>query len=78
MLRVVFGYRSEHDLALTAKAIIAAYYGRGPAFSYFNGVSDGGREALALAQRYPRDFDGILAGAPANNWAALVGIYQPG
>ena len=76
MLRVVFGYRSEHDLALTAKAIIAAYYGRGPVFSYFNGVSDGGREALALAQRYPRDFDGILAGAPANNWAALVGMYQ--
>ena len=51
-LRVVFGYRSEHDLALTAKAIITAYYGRGPAFSYFNGVSDGGREALAMAQRY--------------------------
>jgi hypothetical protein len=77
MLRVVFGYRSEHDLAQTAKAIIGAYYGRAPAFSYFDGVSDGGHEALALAQRYPRDFDGILAGAPAHNWAALLGMFQP-
>jgi hypothetical protein len=76
LLRVVFGYRSEHDLAVTAKAIIAGFYGRAPAYSYFNGVSDGGREALALAQRYPRDFLGILAGAPANNWAALVGVYE--
>ena len=75
--RVVFGYRSEHDLALTAKAIIGAYYGRAPAYSYFDGHSDGGREALTLAQRYPGDFDGIVAGAPANNWAALVGIYEP-
>ena len=74
--RVVFGYRSEHDLALTAKAVIAAFYGRAPAHAYYNGHSDGGREALALAQRYPRDFDGIIAGAPANNWAALVGVYQ--
>jgi hypothetical protein len=51
MLRVVFGYRSGHDLAVTAKAIIGAFYGRTPAYSYFNGVSDGGREALALAQQ---------------------------
>jgi Tannase and feruloyl esterase len=77
MLRVVFGYRSEDDLARTAKTIIRAYYGRGPAYSYFDGVSDGGHEALALAQRYPTDFDGILVGAPANNWAALNGMYQP-
>jgi hypothetical protein len=77
MLRVVFGYRSEHDLAQTAKAIIHAYYGRDPQYSYFDGVSDGGHEALALAQRYPTDFDGILVGAPANNWAALNGMYQP-
>ena len=76
MLRVVFGYRSEHDLALTAKAIIGAYYNRAPAYSYFDGVSDGGHEALVLAQRYPRDFDGIIAGAPANNWAALAGMFQ--
>src|SRR3954470_838009 len=75
ILRVVFGYRSEHDLARAAKAIIHAYYGREPAFSYFDGVSDGGHEALALAQRYPADFNGILAGAPAHNWAPLS-LYQ--
>ncbi len=77
MLRVVFGYRSEHDLSQTAKAIIHAFYGRDPRYSYFDGVSDGGHEALALAQRYPDDFNGILVGAPANNWAALNGMYQP-
>jgi Tannase and feruloyl esterase len=66
-LRVVFGYSSEHSLALTAKALIRAFYGRDPAHSYFDGVSDGGHEALDLAQRYPTDFDGILAGAPAHN-----------
>jgi Tannase and feruloyl esterase len=76
-LRVVFGYSSEHSLALTAKALIRAFYGRGPARSYFDGVSDGGHEALDLAQRYPTDFDGILAGAPANNWAPLVGMFEP-
>jgi hypothetical protein len=76
-LRVVFGYSSEHSLALTAKALIRAFYGRDPAHSYFDGVSDGGHEALDLAQRYPTDFDGILAGAPAHNWAPLLGLFQP-
>jgi hypothetical protein len=63
-LRVSFGYTSEHALAQLAKAVIAAYYGKPPAYSYYDGCSDGGREALAEAQRYPRDFNGILAGAP--------------
>jgi feruloyl esterase len=76
LLRVVFGYRSEHDLARAAKAIIRSYYGRGPAHSYFDGVSDGGHEALMLAQRYPKDFDGILVGSPANNWTEFAGIYS--
>jgi hypothetical protein len=76
-LRVVFGYTSEHQLAQAAKALVRTFYGRGPVYSYFSGVSDGGREALDLAQRYPNDFDGILAGAPANNWAPLVGLFQP-
>jgi len=76
-LRVVFGYSSEHSLAQTAKALIGTFYGRGPAYSYFSGVSDGGHEALDLAQRYPTDFDGIVAGAPANNWAPLLGLFEP-
>jgi tannase/feruloyl esterase len=75
-LRLVFGRTSEHGLAQVAKALIRAYYGRGPAHSYFDGCSDGGREALMLAQRYPADFNGIIAGAPARNWAPLIGIYQ--
>jgi hypothetical protein len=76
-LRVVFGYSSEHSMARTARALIRAYYGRDAAHRYYDGVSDGGHEALDLAQRFPEDFDGIVAGAPANNWSALVGLFQP-
>jgi len=76
-LRAVFGYSSEHQLARTMKAAIRAFYGRKPAYSYFSGVSDGGHEALVLAQRYPADFDGVIAGAPANNWAPLAGQVAP-
>ena len=76
-LRAVFGYSSEHQLARAMKAVVRAFYGRKPAYSYFSGVSDGGHEALVLAQRYPADFDGIIAGAPANNWAPLVGLVAP-
>ena len=71
--RTTFGSTSEHQLALVAKALIADYYGRGPSYSYFDGCSDGGREALIEAQRYPHDFNGILAGAPANIQSELVG-----
>jgi feruloyl esterase len=73
-LRVSFGYASEHALAQAAKAIIAAYYGKPPAYSYYNGCSGGGHEALVEAQRYPRDFSGILAGAPGNIEAQLLGV----
>ena len=66
-----FGYRAVHDTADQAKAITAAFYGKPPARSYFVGCSDGGREALMEAQRFPADFDGILAGAPANDWSHL-------
>jgi hypothetical protein len=76
-LRAVFGYSSEHQLARSMKAIVRNFYGRRPTYSYFSGVSDGGHEALVLAQRYPADFDGIIAGAPANNWAPLLGLFQP-
>jgi feruloyl esterase len=64
-LREVFGFTSEHSLDQVAKAIMTRYYGTGPSYSYYDGCSDGGREALIEAQRYPADFNGILAGAPA-------------
>lgn len=64
-----FSYRSVHLTSVVAKAVIEKFYGQAPAYSYFDGCSDGGREALMEAQRYPDDFDGIAAGAPANNIA---------
>lgn len=71
-LRVDFAAQAPHSLAVAAKAIISAFYGVGPRFSYFQGCSDGGREALIEAQRFPDDFNGIVAGAPANIWAPLL------
>ena len=62
-----FAYRGVHVTAQVMKAIIKDYYGEAPRYSYFDGCSDGGREALVEAQRYPKDFDGIAAGSPANN-----------
>jgi feruloyl esterase len=60
-----FGYRAVHEMTMKAKLIIAAYYGWAPKFSYWNRCSTGGRQALAEAQRFPADYDGIVAGAPA-------------
>ena len=62
-----FAFRAVHETAVRAKTLIAAYYGRGPRLSYWEGCSTGGRQGLMSAQRYPEDFDGIIAGAPANN-----------
>jgi pimeloyl-ACP methyl ester carboxylesterase len=70
-LRVVFGLTSENSLAHMARAVISAYYGRPASYTYYDGCSTGGREALMLAQRYPGDFNGIIAGAPAMNMAPL-------
>ena len=69
---VDFGHRGIHEMTRVAKEAVRAYYGKTPQRSYFAGCSDGGREALMEAQRYPDDYDGILAGAPANNWTPLL------
>jgi feruloyl esterase len=61
-----FAYRAVHETTVAAKAIIANFYGNGPRYSYWNGCSTGGRQGLKEAQRFPTDFDGIIAGAPAN------------
>jgi Tannase and feruloyl esterase len=66
-----FGHRAVHETSVQAKAIILAFYGKAPARSYFVGCSEGGREALVEAQRYPADFHGIVAGAPAAYWNYL-------
>jgi feruloyl esterase len=63
---VDFSYRAVHEMTVKAKAVITAFYGRGPRLSYWNGCSTGGRQGLMEAQRYPEDFDAIVAGAPAN------------
>ncbi len=63
---VDFSYRAVHSMTVTAKALITAYYGRSASLSYWNGCSTGGRQGLVSAQRYPEDFDAIIAGAPAN------------
>ncbi len=61
-----FAYRAVHEMTGVAKLLIGARYGRAPRLSYWNGCSTGGRQGLQEAQRYPSDYDAILAGAPAN------------
>ena len=69
-----FAYRAVHEMAVQSKNIIDAFYETGgPQLSFFSGCSTGGRQALAAAQRYPFDFDGIVAGAPANYPTHLQG-----
>lgn len=61
-----FGFRATHLMSLAAKQVVAAYYGKGPEYSYFNGGSTGGQQGLQEAQRYPEDYDGIVAAIPAH------------
>lgn len=67
-----FGWRAVHLTADTAKALIRSYYDKSQDKTYFDSCSDGGREALMEAERFPADYDGILAGAPANNWSHML------
>jgi feruloyl esterase len=77
---VDFAWRAVHEMTVQAKAIIAAHYGRAPKYSYWNGCSSGGRQGLKAAQRFPGDFDGIIAGAPVNNFirqrAGIISVAQ--
>jgi feruloyl esterase len=70
--RVDYAFRAVHMTVAEAKKIVAAYYGRAPAYSYWDGCSTGGRQGLISAQRFPDDFDGILAGAPVLNFVDTV------
>ena len=67
-----FAYRAIHEMTVTAKSVVTNYYSVNPRFTYFNGCSTGGRQALTAAQRYPDDFDGIVAGAPANSTVRMT------
>jgi feruloyl esterase len=61
-----FGYRADHEMAVTSRALIQNFYNRAPRYSYWEGCSGGGREGLIQAAHYPEEFDGIIAGDPAN------------
>ena len=67
-----FAYRAIHEMTVKAKTIVQAFYGNGPRLSYFVGCSTGGRQGLMEAQRFPNDYDGVVAGAPANFWTHLM------
>ncbi len=67
-----FGYLAVHRTAVVAKAIVHSYYGSDARYSYFHGCSNGGRQAMMESQRYPDDFDGVIAGAPAFNWTNMM------
>src|SRR3989442_2084830 len=69
-----FGYRSEHEMTVKSKLIIKAFYGNAPQYSYWNGCSTGGRQGLKEAQMFPNDYDGIIAGAPANRTAMSLWV----
>jgi pimeloyl-ACP methyl ester carboxylesterase len=71
-LRIDWAYRSEHALNTFVTALITTFYEREPDYRYFAGCSNGGRQALMLAQRYPEDFDGILVGAAGKAYSGLV------
>ena len=72
---VDFGWRAIHEMTVKAKSIIQAFYGDAPKKSYFTGCSNGGRQALMEAQRFPEDYDGIIAGAPANYWTKVFATF---
>jgi hypothetical protein len=73
--QIDYGHRAVHLTAVNAKAIVQAFYGRRPRLSVFSSCSNGGRQALMEAQRYPGDYDGIIAGAPAYDWTRTAQMF---
>lgn len=69
---VDFGWRAVHEVTVAAKAVVQAFYGRPPQHAYWIGCSTGGKQGLTEALRFPGDYDGIVAGAPASNWTPLM------
>ncbi len=69
---VDFGWRATHEMTVKAKIIMEAFYGHEPSLSYFNGCSAGGKQGLTEAQIFPIDYNGIISGAPANNWTHMM------
>lgn len=67
-----YGFRAVHEMTVDAKTVVKAFYGDAAKRSYFASCSNGGRQALMEAQRFPDDYDGILAGAPANAWVPML------
>lgn len=63
-----FGWRAVHEMTVASKAVIAAYYEQGPQYAYWSGCSAGGRQAMQEAQKFPNDYNGIIAGAPGLDW----------
>ncbi|HLK54574.1 MAG TPA: tannase/feruloyl esterase family alpha/beta hydrolase, partial [Candidatus Angelobacter sp.] len=72
---VDFGWRAIHEMTVKAKAVIQAFYGEQPKESYFSACSNGGRQGLMEAQRFPADYNGIIAGAPANYWTQVFAAF---
>ena len=71
--QIDFGYRAVHEMTVKAKSIIGAFNSTAPRLSYWNGCSSGGKQGLKEAQSFPDDYNGIIAGAPANYWTHLAG-----
>ena len=69
-----FGWRAVHEMTVASKKIITAYYDAGPQRSYWNGCSAGGRQGMKEAQRFPADFDGIIAGSPGLDWTGRAAL----
>ena len=69
-----YQYRAVHELTVVGKAVTSARFGKSPVKAYWVGCSTGGRQGLKEAQKYPNDYDAIVAGAPASNWSPLMAL----